>query len=161
MLGNTYFFFLAALLQFNIVIYAQGYFAASPTQKNSYLQAAIAIGIGLGSFAAGYLSGDKIEYGLIPFGSVGIDRLRRAARLAGTVIRPFAAVARVVGIFRRFFHRAHLGVAATSARTRKTKGGVLRRRKFAFIRRHFSRRRAFIYLMATVAHLSPPAKFFC
>ena len=38
----------------------------------TYLQAAIAIGIGLGSVAAGYLSGGKIEYGLIPLGAVGM-----------------------------------------------------------------------------------------
>ena len=38
----------------------------------SYLQAALAIGIGLGSLAAGYLSGGKIEYGLIPLGAIGM-----------------------------------------------------------------------------------------
>jgi len=31
--------------------------------QGGFLQAAVAIGIGLGSFAAGYLSGGKIEYG--------------------------------------------------------------------------------------------------
>ena len=32
----------------------------------------MAIGIGVGSLAAGYLSGNKIEYGLIPLGSIGM-----------------------------------------------------------------------------------------
>jgi len=32
----------------------------------SYLQAAVGIGIGIGSLAAGYLSGGKIEYRLVP-----------------------------------------------------------------------------------------------
>src|SRR5207253_10706951 len=40
--------------------------------NTSYLIAVLAIGIGLGSFAAGYLSGGKIEYGLVPLGSVGL-----------------------------------------------------------------------------------------
>src|SRR5262249_51858998 len=40
--------------------------------QTGYLQAAIAIGIGVGSFAAGYLSAGKIEYGLIPLGSAGL-----------------------------------------------------------------------------------------
>ena len=40
--------------------------------RTTYLLAALAIGIGLGSFAAGYLSGGKIEYGLVPLGSLGI-----------------------------------------------------------------------------------------
>ncbi|HEY3937272.1 MAG TPA: AMP-binding protein, partial [Bryobacteraceae bacterium] len=38
----------------------------------SYLQAAVGIGIGIGSVAAGYLSGGKIEYGLIPLGALGM-----------------------------------------------------------------------------------------
>ena len=70
-LGNTFFYFVAALLQFNIAIYAVDVLKISETQA-SPLQAALAIGIGLGSFAAGYLSGHKIEYGFIPLGSMGI-----------------------------------------------------------------------------------------
>jgi acyl-[acyl-carrier-protein]-phospholipid O-acyltransferase / long-chain-fatty-acid--[acyl-carrier-protein] ligase len=69
--GNTFFFFLGALLQFDIVFYARDVLRVSATQS-SYLQASIAIGIGLGSLAAGYLSGGKIEYGLIPLGAAGI-----------------------------------------------------------------------------------------
>jgi len=70
-LGNTYLFFLAGLLQTVIVIYSH-YILRINDQQTSYLQAAIAIGIGLGSVAAGYLSGGKIEYGLIPLGAVGM-----------------------------------------------------------------------------------------
>ncbi|HEX8872821.1 MAG TPA: MFS transporter, partial [Candidatus Acidoferrum sp.] len=69
--GNTYFFFLGALLQFAIVFYARDVLRVGATQ-GSFLQASIAIGIGLGSLAAGYLSGGKIEYGLIPLGAAGI-----------------------------------------------------------------------------------------
>ena len=71
-LGNTYFFALAALIQLLIVSYASDVLGINDPQKTSYLQAATAVGIGLGSFAAGYLSGGKIEYGLIPLGSVGL-----------------------------------------------------------------------------------------
>jgi acyl-[acyl-carrier-protein]-phospholipid O-acyltransferase/long-chain-fatty-acid--[acyl-carrier-protein] ligase len=70
-LGNTYLWFLAALLQFTIVIYGHDVLHVGDTQI-SYLQAAVGIGIGLGSFAAGYLSGGKIEYGLIPLGALGM-----------------------------------------------------------------------------------------
>ncbi len=69
--GNTYFWFLGALLQFNVVLYGERVLHF-PGSRSSYLQAAIAIGIGLGSFAAGYLSGEHIEYGLIPLGALGI-----------------------------------------------------------------------------------------
>jgi len=58
-LGNTYFFFVAGLLQFNIFIYGQDVLHIRSTE-GGFLQATIAIGIGLGSFAAGYLSAGKI-----------------------------------------------------------------------------------------------------
>ena len=70
-LGYTYLFFLAALLQLVIVIYGHDALRIDE-QHISYLQAAIAVGIGIGSVAAGYLSGGKIEYGLIPIGAIGM-----------------------------------------------------------------------------------------
>jgi acyl-[acyl-carrier-protein]-phospholipid O-acyltransferase/long-chain-fatty-acid--[acyl-carrier-protein] ligase len=70
-IGNTYLFFLAGLLQLVIVIYGHDVLRIDDTHT-AYLQAAIGIGIGLGSAAAGYLSGGKIEYGLIPLGAVGM-----------------------------------------------------------------------------------------
>ena len=94
-LGNTYLWFLAALLQFTIVVYGHDVLRIDDTHI-SYLQAAVGIGIGLGSFAAGYLSGGKIEYGLIPLGAVGMTLFgallyfdRPAEALAGwTAIPP-------------------------------------------------------------------------
>src|SRR5579864_2465614 len=70
-LGNTYFWFLGALLTANIVFYGSDVLHISST-RTGMLQAAVAIGIGLGSLAAGYLSSGKVEYGLIPLGSVGM-----------------------------------------------------------------------------------------
>ena len=70
-LGNTYLFFLAALLQLTIIIFGHDVLRVDETHI-TYLQAAVAIGIGLGSLAAGYLSGGKIEYGLIPLGAIGM-----------------------------------------------------------------------------------------
>ncbi len=70
-LGNTYLFFLAGLLQLVIVIYGHDVLRIDDTHT-AYLQAAIGLGIGLGSAAAGYLSAGKIEYGLIPLGAVGM-----------------------------------------------------------------------------------------
>ncbi len=70
-LGNTYFFFVAALLQLNIVFYGTETLGRSYVETG-YLSAAVAVGIGLGSLAAGYLSGNKIEYGLVPLGSLGM-----------------------------------------------------------------------------------------
>src|SRR5579862_1995000 len=70
-LGNTYLWFLAALLQFTIVIYGHDVLHIGDSDT-SWLQGAVLLGIGIGSVAAGYLSGGKIEYGLIPLGAIGM-----------------------------------------------------------------------------------------
>jgi acyl-[acyl-carrier-protein]-phospholipid O-acyltransferase / long-chain-fatty-acid--[acyl-carrier-protein] ligase len=69
--GSSYFWFLGFLFQTNIVLYGKN-FLGLPEGRVGYLLAAVALGIGLGSYVAGYLSGDKIEYGLIPLGSIAI-----------------------------------------------------------------------------------------
>jgi acyl-[acyl-carrier-protein]-phospholipid O-acyltransferase/long-chain-fatty-acid--[acyl-carrier-protein] ligase len=69
--GNTYLWFLAAMLQLTIVIYGHDILRIDE-RHISYLQAAVSLGIGLGCLATGYLSGGKIEYGLIPLGAVGM-----------------------------------------------------------------------------------------
>jgi len=70
-LGNTYFWFLGALLFSTIVIYGPDVLHVGQT-KTGYLNAMLAVGIGLGSMAAGWVSDNKIEYGLIPLGSIGM-----------------------------------------------------------------------------------------
>lgn len=67
--GNTGFFFIGALVQMNLVLHAKGVLHLSETQ-NGLLNASLAIGIGVGSILAGYASRGKIEYRLIPAGSV-------------------------------------------------------------------------------------------
>ena len=70
-LGNTYFWFIAQLLQQGVVDYGENVLKLGEI-RTSYVMAGLAIGIGFGSFAAGYLSGNKIEYGLVPLGSLGL-----------------------------------------------------------------------------------------
>ncbi len=70
-LGNTYFWFLGSLLFATIVVYGPDVLHVKQT-TTGYLKAAMAIGIGIGSMVAGLLSNNKIEYGLIPLGSIGM-----------------------------------------------------------------------------------------
>lgn len=67
-LGNMLFFFIAALVQMNLLLYASHVLKVEPLE-NSTLQAALAIGIGMGSLLAGKLSHDHVEYGLVPVGA--------------------------------------------------------------------------------------------
>jgi acyl-[acyl-carrier-protein]-phospholipid O-acyltransferase/long-chain-fatty-acid--[acyl-carrier-protein] ligase len=80
--GNTYFWFFGALAQNDVIFYGKRVLQISDTQ-DGILLAGIAIGIGLGSFAAGYLSGGKIEYGLIPLGALGMTVFCFALSLHG------------------------------------------------------------------------------
>jgi acyl-[acyl-carrier-protein]-phospholipid O-acyltransferase/long-chain-fatty-acid--[acyl-carrier-protein] ligase len=101
-IGNTYFFFLAALLQFVIVFYGRDVLGVS-AGKGSFLQAAIAVGIGFGSLAAGYLSGGKIEYGLIPLGATGITVFGFLLAIHGLSFETVLGLLVALGFFGGFF----------------------------------------------------------
>ena len=70
--GSTYFWFLGILLLTNVLTYGSStlHLAATPI---ALLKASLCLGIGLGSLRAGHLSGQKIEYGLVPFGGLGVS----------------------------------------------------------------------------------------
>jgi acyl-[acyl-carrier-protein]-phospholipid O-acyltransferase / long-chain-fatty-acid--[acyl-carrier-protein] ligase len=70
--GNTYFNFLGMLLLLNLFFYGTETLHVSETHIG-LLNVALALGIGLGSVAAGFLSGGKIEYGLVPLGAFGLS----------------------------------------------------------------------------------------
>lgn len=67
-LGNTGFFYIAALVQLNLALYAKQDFGLGPTQQ-SWLQAALCLGIGGGSAFTGHFSHGRIAYGFIPVGA--------------------------------------------------------------------------------------------
>ena len=69
--GNTFLWFLAALLQWVVLCYGQDIFHFD-YRHSSYLQGGLLVGVGAGSLAAGALSAGKIEYGLIPLGMTGL-----------------------------------------------------------------------------------------
>jgi len=69
-IANTFFWFLGALLLLNIVLYATDILHVDEAHS-SYLLAALSLGIGVGSFLAGYASGRKIGDGHDPAGPDG------------------------------------------------------------------------------------------
>ncbi len=70
-IGISYFWFLGALVQINLL-----FFGKELLQLNEFhiglLGTFLAIGIGAGSLSAGRLSGDHIELGLVPVGSIAM-----------------------------------------------------------------------------------------
>jgi acyl-[acyl-carrier-protein]-phospholipid O-acyltransferase/long-chain-fatty-acid--[acyl-carrier-protein] ligase len=101
-LGNTYFWFLAVLLQTNIEFYGVTVLHASDYQKG-FLVAALTLGIGLGSFAAGYLSRGKIAVTLIPLGAMGMSIFGFALSIPALSIAGVLVLLTAIGASAGFF----------------------------------------------------------
>jgi acyl-[acyl-carrier-protein]-phospholipid O-acyltransferase/long-chain-fatty-acid--[acyl-carrier-protein] ligase len=101
-IGNTYFWFLAALLQFVIVVYGHDVLRVDETQIG-YLQAAVGIGIGVGSLAAGYVSRGKIECRLVPIGAIGMTMLGFLVSRPGLGVWPSRIDLCLLGFFGGFY----------------------------------------------------------
>ncbi|HWC18086.1 MAG TPA: MFS transporter, partial [Terriglobales bacterium] len=101
-LGNAYFWFLGSLLVSTTLVYGSDILHIG-TQRTAYLNTALSIGIGLGSVAAGYLSAGKIEYGLIPIGSLGMTVAGVAVGMSHGSFVTIAALLAAIGLFAGFF----------------------------------------------------------
>ncbi len=64
----SYFWFVGALFQMAVILVGSESLHLSET-RTGLLVTALAVGIGLGSIAAGWLSGDAVEIGLVPYGA--------------------------------------------------------------------------------------------
>ena len=95
--GNTGFYFIAALVQMNIVVFAKSTLELTDA-KTGPLLAALAIGIGIGSVIAGQLSKGKIEYRLIPLGSIIMTLSSMPMGMNGIQIMPFSFALVALGI---------------------------------------------------------------
>ncbi|WP_395730898.1 MFS transporter [Prosthecobacter sp.] len=96
-LGNTGFFFIAVLIQMNLVLYAEQVLHIKP-MENSALQVALAVGMAAGSMLAGKLSGDHVEYGLIPLGAFLMATMGFALGLADISKSAFTVCLTLLGI---------------------------------------------------------------
>jgi acyl-[acyl-carrier-protein]-phospholipid O-acyltransferase/long-chain-fatty-acid--[acyl-carrier-protein] ligase len=121
--GNTYLWFLAALLQFVIVVYGHDVLRVDETQI-SYLQAAVGIGIGMGSLAAGYLSRGKIEHRLVPLGGIGMTVFGFLVSMRGLSIWPVRIDLCLLGFFGGFY-AVPLNALIQHRPKREEKGGVI------------------------------------
>jgi acyl-[acyl-carrier-protein]-phospholipid O-acyltransferase / long-chain-fatty-acid--[acyl-carrier-protein] ligase len=155
--GNTYFCTLGALVQLLIVIYAKDVLNIPGSKQSGYLQGGLAIGIGLGSFAAGYLSRGKIEYRLIPLGSVGMTVM---AALLGQSDLSFGVVGvylALLGFFGGFFI-VPISALLQHRPAKENKGGVLAAANLLSFVGIFAASGVY-ELVTVVMHLKPPTVF--
>ncbi len=71
-LGVSYFWLMASMFQLNFYVFGYGALGLSEIEL-SVIMALAGVGIGVGSLAAGKLSGDKIEFGLVPVGAFAMS----------------------------------------------------------------------------------------
>ena len=122
-IGNTYLWFLAALLQFVIVIYGHDFLHVNDAQI-SYLQAAVGIGIGAGSLAAGYLSFGSIENGFVPLGALGMSVFGFLVSRGGIGIWQVRVDLALLGLFGGFY-AVPLNALIQHRPAPEKKGGVI------------------------------------
>jgi acyl-[acyl-carrier-protein]-phospholipid O-acyltransferase / long-chain-fatty-acid--[acyl-carrier-protein] ligase len=99
--GISYFWFLGSLLQLLVILFGTNVMALSDTWVG-VLTAFAAIGIGVGSLAAGRLSGDKVELGLAPIGAIGMGVFAIALAASGRSFTLAAINLTLVGFFGGF-----------------------------------------------------------
>jgi acyl-[acyl-carrier-protein]-phospholipid O-acyltransferase / long-chain-fatty-acid--[acyl-carrier-protein] ligase len=155
--GNTYLWFLAALLQFVIVVYGHDVLHVDETEI-SYLQAAVGIGIGAGSLAAGYLSRGKIEYRLVPVGALGMTIFGFLVSRQGLSIWPVRTDLCMLGFFGGFY-AVPLNALIQHRPKREEKGGVIAAANLLSFIGVFLAAAAY-YVLSSVAHLRPGRIFF-
>jgi acyl-[acyl-carrier-protein]-phospholipid O-acyltransferase / long-chain-fatty-acid--[acyl-carrier-protein] ligase len=154
--GNVYLWFLAALLQLTIVVYGHDTLRVNEAHI-SYLQAAVGIGIGVGSVAAGYLSRGKIEIRLIPVGAVGMTIFGALLYPSGHTVHSAAAHLAALGFFGGFF-AVPLNALIQHRPPPANKGGVIAAANLlSFIGVFFAA--AAYYLFSTVFRQTPSGVF--
>jgi acyl-[acyl-carrier-protein]-phospholipid O-acyltransferase/long-chain-fatty-acid--[acyl-carrier-protein] ligase len=155
--GSTFFWFVAALVTNNVYFFGHDYLHLHDTE-NGLLLGAVAVGIGVGSLIAGYVSGNKIEYGLIPLGSVGMSIFAILLSYFGRDLRSAMLLLGMVGFFAGFF-AVPVNAAIQHRPSEDKKGGVIAATNLlSFIGMAIAA--GLYYLLQTVAELPPRAIFF-
>ena len=125
--GISYFWFLGALFQMTVILIGTETLHLSDT-RTGLLVTALAVGIGVGSIAAGWLSGDAVEIGLVPYGAAVLGLCSILLGFAHSFASSIFWLA-AGGLRRRTLHRPAQRLPARARRTRG-KGTLARDQQF-------------------------------
>jgi acyl-[acyl-carrier-protein]-phospholipid O-acyltransferase/long-chain-fatty-acid--[acyl-carrier-protein] ligase len=155
-MGNTFLWFLGALLQLVILFYGKDTLGLDDTHI-TYLLAALILGLGAGSLAAGFLSGGKIEYGLVPLGMAGLTVFAVALSQIKPAPAPFALNLALLGFFGGFFNVPVNAIIQHRPDADKKGGVIAVSALLSWIGMLLSA--GVYYLLKVVLHLTPPQIF--
>ena len=150
--GNTYFNFLGQLLFLNLFFYGLEVLRLDEMGIGR-LTMSLALGIGLGSVAAGYLSGGKIEYGLVPLGALGMSVVSALLALPGGSVTRVMVLIAALGFAGGFFI-VPISALLQHRPDKEKKGEVLATANLLSFVGIFLASGAH-FLLAQVAHLTP------
>jgi acyl-[acyl-carrier-protein]-phospholipid O-acyltransferase/long-chain-fatty-acid--[acyl-carrier-protein] ligase len=150
--GNIYFNFLGQLLFLNLFFYGLEVLRLDEMGIGR-LTMSLALGIGVGSAAAGYLSGGKIEYGLVPLGALGMSVVSALLALPGGSVARVMVLIAALGFAGGFFI-VPISALLQHRPDREKKGEVLATANLLSFVGIFLASGAH-YLLAQVAHLTP------
>lgn len=122
-LAANYIWFLGALLQPALLFHGKDVFGLDDF-RSALLQATVAVGIGLGCAASGYLSGRKIELGFVPLGAAGLALFGALLAKPGQPVEWFALTLGCVG-FCGGFYLVPVNALIQHRPERSAKGGVV------------------------------------
>ncbi len=103
MLGIAFFVFMVSYMRASMYMHGETRNPRWSEEHTSLIVATVALGVGLGSPLAGYLSGGKIELGLVPLGCLGmiLALLTSAAAIENTYVLVTALI--MIGFFSGFY----------------------------------------------------------
>src|SRR5262249_14204703 len=101
--GIAFFTFLVAFMRQVVYLHGQVQLPPWTELKTSLIVGMVALGIGIGSPLVGYLSGGKVEVGLVPIGAVGLVLATSAATLVLANVTLFSVCIVLIGFFTGFY----------------------------------------------------------
>jgi len=102
-LGIAFFIFMVSYMRATMYMHGQTRNPRWDEFKTSLVVATVALGVGLGSPLAGYLSGGKVELGLVPLGTLGMILATLAAAFTIEYTKALIGSLIVIGFFSGFY----------------------------------------------------------
>jgi MFS family permease len=101
--GIAFFTFLVAYMRQVVYMHGQSQLPPWTEAETSYIVGMVAFGIGVGSPLVGYLSGGKVEVGLVPIGALGMVAATSVAALALVNVPVLVLCIGLIGFFTGFY----------------------------------------------------------
>jgi MFS family permease len=102
-IGIAFFTFLVAFMRSTVYMHGQSQVPRWSESYTSQIVGLVALGIGLGSPLVGFLSGGKVELGLVPIGAIGMMLATTVAALVLGVIPVLIVCIILIGFFTGFY----------------------------------------------------------